>query len=125
MHESRPVKPLSAYSLSEYGLGKANLLIQVHAILEQPCVPSCCVPNHSSLARGPIEVIPGPIIDPLLYVSTKSLALRADQVIKDMRRCYRAKELEVGEVEIITKLEISQLRLSGIWVILTFFKPMF
>ena len=110
MHGSRPVKPLSAYSLNEYGLGEADLLIQVHAILEQPCVPSCRVPNRSSLARGPIEVVLDPIVDPPLYVSMKSLALHADRVIKDMQCCYRTKELEVGEVEIITKLEIGRLR---------------
>ena len=110
MHGSHPVKPLLAYSLSEYGLGEANLLIQVHAILEHPCVPSCRVPNHSSLARGPIEVVLGLIVDPPLYVSMKSLALHADRVIKDMQCCYRAEELEVGEVEIITKLEIGRLR---------------
>ena len=110
MHGCHPVKPLSAYSLNEYGLEEADLLIQVHAVLEQPCVPSSCVLDHSILARRPVEVSLGPVVYPLLYVSSDGVALHADWVVKDVQRCDRTEELEVGEVETVTKLKVSQLR---------------
>ena len=110
MHGCHPVKPLSAYSLNEYGLGEANLLIQVHAVLEQPCIPSSCIPNRSSLAQRPVEVSLGPIIYPPLYVSTKGLTFHTDGVVEDVRHHDCAKELEVSEVEAVTKLKVSWLR---------------
>ena len=106
----RPVKPLSAYSLNEYGLGEANLLIQVHAVLEQPRIPSHRVPNCSGLTRRPVEVILGPVVDSSFYVSMESLALHANGIIKDMCCRDHSKELEVGEVETVTEMEVGWLR---------------
>ena len=48
-----------------------------------------------------------------LHVSLEGLALHADWVVKDVQYHDCAKEFEVGEVETITKLEVSQLRPSG------------
>ena len=109
-HADCPVKPLSAYSLNKYGLGEADLLVQVHTVLEQPCVTSHCILDHPVLARRPVEVPVGPIIDPSLNVSMKGLVFHTDRIVEDMRHHDRTEELEVGEVETITYLDVGQLR---------------
>ena len=43
-------------------------------------------------------------------MGTKSLVLHADGIVEDVRRHDRAKELEVGKVEAVAKLKVSQLR---------------
>ena len=84
MHSCYPEKPLSAYSLNKYGLGEADLLIQVHTVLEQSCVPSSCVLDCSVLAQRSVEVSPGPVVYPSLYMSPEGLVFHADRVVKDV-----------------------------------------
>ena len=43
-------------------------------------------------------------------MSSDGLAFHADWVVKDVRCCNCTKELEVGEVETVTKLKVSWLR---------------
>ena len=43
-------------------------------------------------------------------MSLEGLAFHADWVVEDVQRRDRTKELEVSEVETVTKLKVSQLR---------------
>ena len=105
-HAALPVKPLSAYSLNKYGLGKANLLVQVHTVLEQPCIPSSHILDCSILTWRPVEVPMGPIVDLSLYVSTEGLVFHAGKIVEDVWRHNHTKELEVGKVKTVTKLGV-------------------
>ena len=91
-------------------MGEADLLVQIHTVLEQPCVTSSHILDCPVLTWRSIEVPTGPIVDPSLNVSMEGLAFHTDRVVKDMRHCDHTEELEVNEVETITYLDVGRLR---------------